>query len=105
MITMNRLFTSLAACVFAATFGAAMLPADARPRDQDAAFDARRDGRIRPLREIEQRVMPRMNGADYLGPEFDDRSGTYRLKFMREGSVIWVDVDARTGAIIGRSGR
>ena len=43
-----------------------------------------------------------MRGSTYLGPEFD--GGVYRLKFMRNGSVIWVDVDARTGAVIGRSG-
>ena len=48
--------------------------------------------------------MPFMGGADYLGPEFNgDR---YRLKFLdRKGKVIWVDVDAATGRIIGRSGR
>ena len=54
-----------------------------------------------PLPKIEQRVMPFMGGADYLGPEF--RGDTYRLKFMRGGRVIWVDVDAATGRILGRS--
>lgn len=80
--------------------------ADARPRDreQDRAYRARQEGRIMPLRRIERRVRPRMNGADYLGPELDARSGTYRLKFMRRGRVIWVDVDARTGEVRGRSG-
>ncbi len=105
MRIMNPSLAVLAACALGATTLAVMQPADARPRDQDAAFDARRDGRIRPLREIEGRIMPRMGGAAYLGPEFDEGSGIYRLKFMRDGSVIWVDVDARTGAIIGRSGR
>ena len=56
-----------------------------------------------PLPQIERRVMPFMGGADYLGPEFN--GDTYRLKFMRDGRVIWVDVDAATGRIIGRSGR
>jgi hypothetical protein len=56
-----------------------------------------------PLPQIERRVMPFMGGADYLGPEF--RGDTYRLKFMRDGRVIWVDVDAATGRIKGRSGR
>jgi uncharacterized membrane protein YkoI len=27
----------------------------------------------------------------------------YRFKFMRDGRVIWVDVDAQTGRIIRRS--
>ena len=73
-----------------------------RPRDQDRAFEATRKGRSMPLPKIEQRVMPFMGGADYLGPEF--RGDTYRLKFMRDGRVIWVDVDAATGRILGRSG-
>ena len=78
-------------------------PADARPRDreQDAAFRATRQGRIMPLPKIESMVVPRMRGADYLGPEFNQ--GRYRLKFMRDGQVIWVDVDARTGRVEGRS--
>ena len=39
--------------------------------------------------------------GDYLGPEFN--GDTYRLKFMHDGRVIWVDVDAQTGRIVGRS--
>ena len=73
-----------------------------RRGDQNFAYDQTRRGEIRPLREIEGRVIPHMGGARYLGPElYDDR---YRLKFMANGSVIWVDVDPRTGAIIGRAG-
>ena len=70
-------------------------------RDQDRAFEATREGRSMPLPKIEQRVMPLMPGADYLGPELN--GATYRLKFMRGGRVIWVDVDAATGRVIRRS--
>ena len=76
---------------------------DAQPqrRDAERAFDATRQGRAMPLPKIERRVVPFMGGADYLGPEFNgDR---YRLKFVKEGRVIWVDVDAATGRILGRS--
>ena len=70
-------------------------------RDQDRAFEAAREGRSMPLPNIERKVMPFMDGADYLGPELNgDR---YRLKFMRGGRVIWVDVDAATGRILRRS--
>lgn len=79
-------------------------PVAAKPPEQDAAYHAKRSGDIRPFPEIRKRVMPRMGGAAYLGSEFDPGSAVYRLKFMRRDSVIWVDVDARTGAIIGRSG-
>jgi hypothetical protein len=72
-------------------------------REQQRAFEATREGRSMPLPQLERRVMPFMGGADYLGPEFN--GGTYRLKFMQNGRVIWVDVDAATGRIIGRSGR
>jgi len=96
-----NLFRSLLAAAVAAGLTASPALAD-RPRDQDRAFQAFRQGRSMPLPMIERRVMPHMGGADYLGPEFDGR--TYRLKFMRDGRVIWVDVDAATGRILGRSG-
>ena len=72
-----------------------------KPRDADRAFDAAREGRAMPLPNIERRVMPFMGGADYLGPEFN--GSTYRLKFVKDGRVIWVDVDAATGRIKGKS--
>ena len=77
-------------------------PALAEPeRETDRAFEATRDGRSMPLPQLERRILPFMGGADYLGPELIGR--TYRLKFMLDGRVIWVDVDARTGRIIRRS--
>lgn len=87
-----------------ASVGAAP-PALAGHRDQDDAYENARIGRIRPLPEIEQRVSRDMGGAAYLGPEYDADSDTYRLKYMRQGSVIWVDVDGRTGRVVGHSGR
>jgi hypothetical protein len=54
-----------------------------------------------PLPQLERRVLPFMGGADYLGPELN--GGTYRLKFIQNGRVIWVDVDAQSGRIIRRS--
>src|SRR5687767_12103648 len=73
-----------------------------RPGDQDRAFRAQREGRSMPLPMIERRVIPRMNGADYLGPEM--RGGNLRMKFLDRGKVIWVDVDPRTGRILDTSG-
>ena len=72
----------------------------------DEAGMARKDlraGNVRPLREIERRVLPMMPGAQYLGPEYDPASLTYRLKFIRDGRVLFVDVDARTGEVIRQS--
>ncbi len=90
--------------LFAALLAAGLIASPALadpPRDQDRAFKATKEGRSMPLPNIERRVMPFMDGADYLGPEFNGE--TYRLKFMRNGRVIWVDVDASTGRIIRRS--
>ena len=83
----------------------AAAPAEARPRDKEQATAWRetQEGRYLSLRNIESRILPKMRGADYLGPELDPSSGRYRLKFMRDGQVIWIDVDARTGDVIGRT--
>jgi hypothetical protein len=74
--------------------------------DQDEAYQARRDGALMSLRAIENGIVPRMKarGADYIGAEFDGSTGRYRLKFVRDGSVIWVDVDGRSGNIVARAG-
>lgn len=71
------------------------------PREQERAWEATRDGQYMPLPQLERRVMPFMGGADYLGPEIN--GGTYRMKFIQNGRVIWVDVDPQTGRIIRRS--
>ncbi|MEJ5975562.1 PepSY domain-containing protein [Novosphingobium sp. PS1R-30] len=60
-------------------------------------------GAVRPLREIEQRILPTMPGMEYLGPEYDPAALVYRLKFIRQGRVVFVDVDARSGTIISQS--
>lgn len=83
------------------------IPADGMPylqHDQQRVWEARREGRVLPLPEIERRVVPTMRGAQYLGPELDPDTGIYTLKFLRNGTVIWLKVDGRSGQIIGRTG-
>jgi uncharacterized membrane protein YkoI len=62
-----------------------------------------RAGKILSTREIEKRVLPTMPGMEYLGPEYDPTAMVYRLKFIRQGRVVFVDVDARSGTIISQS--
>ena len=98
------LYRTIIAGVLAAVLTTA--PAVAGPhggpqRDADRAFRDAQQGRAMPLPQLERRVMPYMGGADYLGPELN--GGTYRLKFMQNDRVIWVDVDSQTGRIIRRS--
>ena len=71
--------------------------------DQGTARREMRAGNQLSLREIERRVLPRMRGAEYLGPSYDSTARAYRLKFIRDGRVTYVDVDARSGRIINRS--
>ncbi|MES2338947.1 MAG: hypothetical protein V4537_12695 [Pseudomonadota bacterium] len=73
--------------------------------DQDEALAARRRGEVLPYKEIERRVVPTMRGARYLGFDYDAASAVYTLKFLRDGSLIWVMVDSRSGSVIGRTGR
>jgi hemin uptake protein HemP len=95
--------TLLRSLPLAAAIAAGLTSAPAladRPRDSDRVFKERSEGRTKPLPQLEQSVMPLMGGADYLGPEFNGQ--TYRFKFMRNGRVIWIDVDGQ-GRVIGRS--
>ena len=101
---MRVLTVSLIAALAAA---AAAVPAAAvgpRERDQETAFRETANGRFVPLRAIEARIVPLMRGFRYLGPELDGASGRYRLKFLRGPNLVWIDVDARTGEVIGKSG-
>jgi hypothetical protein len=80
------------------------VPAAAAPGDaQGRVREDIRAGNVRTLREIEQQVLPTMKGMQYLGPEYDPTALAYRLKFIRDGRVIFVDVDARTGQIMRQS--
>ena len=71
--------------------------------EQGEARKERQAGNIMSIRQIEQIVLPRMAGKQYLGPDYDPAAMAYRLKFIQDGKVYFVDVDARTGRIIGQS--
>src|SRR3712207_667212 len=103
-ISMRSVLAPLLAAALSLGALAASAPATGQGREQDAALKALRQGRIMPLRAIENRIVPKMRGYDYLGPEFNQDLIRYRLKFIRDGSVVWIDVDARTGQIVGQSG-
>ncbi len=88
--------------------GAAMLlgasmPAFAQRGDQDEAFAQARAGQIRPLGDIIAQVSGRVPG-NFIGSDYDAATRTYRLKYMQNGTVRFIDVDARTGRVIGTSG-
>ncbi|UYV14430.1 PepSY domain-containing protein [Porphyrobacter sp. ULC335] len=95
--------------IFLASLGAFALvsaPACAQDQPRGDQGEARREaqaGNIMRSGEIEARILPTMRDAEYLGFAYDSTARAYRLKFIKDGRVTYVDVDARTGRIIGRS--
>lgn len=73
---------------------------DAAQGEQASAREQMQAGRELAPRDIERRIVPQMKGSDYLGFEYDPGASAYRLKFLKEGQVTWVDVDARTGRVM-----
>lgn len=74
-----------------------------RRGEQDEARAQMMAGKVKSIRSIENRILPRMGDSEYIGPEFDPGAQVYRLKFIRDGRVIFVDVDGRTGSILRQS--
>ncbi|MGB3470303.1 MAG: hypothetical protein WBA51_05735 [Erythrobacter sp.] len=110
----SRLFSSatLAALVLSGMAAGTAVPASAdsyagaqekQRTDQGEARREMKAGNQLSLREIERRILPKMQGSEYLGPAYDATAHAYRLKFIKAGRVTYVDVDARTGRIINRS--
>jgi len=102
-----KLFRRILAGIGAATaLTVVVSPAIAQDQlrgDQGEAIKEMKAGTHLPLREIERRILPKMQGSEYLGPAYDSTARAYRLKFIRDGRVTYVDVDARTGKIIRQS--
>jgi uncharacterized membrane protein YkoI len=104
MMKRKSLTRFLTPAITAALAMALMAPAaDAGNRrdEQDAARRAMLDGQVMPFAMIKRRVDAAVNGATYVGSEFNPSANRYRLKYVKDGKVVWVDADGRTGDIIG----
>ncbi|CAN5458433.1 hypothetical protein BH10PSE12_BH10PSE12_14880 [soil metagenome] len=102
--TMPMFGKALIGGVVASLFAVSLIPqADALGRrdEQDAARRAMLDGQVMPFSILKRRVEAEMGDATYLGSEFNPSTNRYRLKYVKEGKVVWVDVDGRTGDITG----
>ncbi len=98
---MKKLPAILASIALAASLAAAPAHAAQSRGDQQSARAEMQAGRNMPIREIERRIIPRMEAGDeYIGFEYDATAQAYRLKFIRNGRMIWVDVDAQTARIL-----
>ncbi len=101
---LNPIFAAVAMAFGMAVAGVTAHAAQDQLRSEQG--EARREmqaGNILRSGEIEARILPTMPGAEYLGFAYDPFARAYRLKFIKEGRVTYVDVDARTGRIISRS--
>lgn len=101
---MNKLLASLA--TFGMLFGA-FAPTTAMAQNRDDQRSARQEmaaGNVMSLRQISRIVVPRIErqerGYRLIASEWDEVARAYRLKFSRDGHVIWVDVDARNARIL-----
>jgi len=70
-------------------------------REQDSAYRLAKEGTILQLGDILAQVGPHVAGK-YIGSEFDADRVMYRLRYMDGNIVRIIDVDARTGRIVGR---
>jgi hypothetical protein len=75
-----------------------------RVPEQDALRNGVRAGQYLPYSEMRARAQERVDGR-MIGSEFDPGTGRYRFKFQRGGSVIWMDMDGRTGRELRRVGQ
>ena len=98
-----------AAAAFALLAAASALPASAQPMpprlqadDQASARAEMQAGRNLPIRAIEQRIVPRYErqGFEYLTFEYDGVASIYRLKFIKDGRLLFVDADPRSGRVL-----
>jgi hypothetical protein len=98
-----KMFSVLAASV--PMLIAVATPADARRvPEQDAARAATQAGNLQPYPMLRNQASRMMGGAAPIGSEFDAGSGIVRFKFQRGTSVIWLDMDGRTGRELRRRG-
>ncbi|QWC57645.1 hypothetical protein F7D01_11640 [Erythrobacter sp. 3-20A1M] len=87
------------------------------PSAQDEARKEMRAGNILPRRTLENAAFAAIgkpicrrrdeskadNCVEYLAGDYDSSAMAYRFKFIQDGHVIFVDVDARTGRVLRRS--
>lgn len=82
--------------------GVSLAPATAGEREHSGLPRGVAPGVLVPLFDILERLQPFMRNYQYIGAEFYEVARIYRLKFLSEGRVVWIDVDGRTGRVIRR---
>ncbi len=101
MTMIAKSLTAGLGALLALTLMTPVAEAGGRRDEQDAARRAMLDGQVMPFSMIKRRVDAQVGGATYVGSEFNPSTNRYRLKYVKDGKVMWVDADGRTGDIIG----
>ncbi|RIV93487.1 hypothetical protein D2V17_00060 [Aurantiacibacter xanthus] len=93
---------ALAGAVLAVPAAAQPVPSRLQADDQASARAEMQAGRNLPIRAIEQRIVPRYErqGFEYLTFEYDGVAAIYRLKFIKDGRLLFVDADPRSGRVL-----
>jgi uncharacterized membrane protein YkoI len=78
------------------------VPAAAQ-RDMRPPIEAA-DGQMLPFPRIAQIARAAAGGGSLIASDFDERERVYQLKFIRDGVVTLVYVDAKTGRVVGLEG-
>lgn len=60
-----------------------------------------RDSGMLPFDQLQRRVRDETAG-EYMGVQFDPAALVYRFRFLQDGTVVNVDVNARTGERVRR---
>lgn len=99
---MRKLILCLTATVTIAGLAIAPPVAAQSRDDQRNARAEMQAGNNISRRDIERRLVPsyERRGYEYLSSEYDGTAQVYRFKFIREGNVIWVDVDAQNARVL-----
>ncbi|WP_241657359.1 hypothetical protein [Aurantiacibacter suaedae] len=93
---------ALVGATLAVPAAAQPMPSRLQADDQASARAEMQAGRNLPIRAIEQRIVPRYErqGFEYLTFEYDGVASIYRLKFIKDGRLLFVDADPRTGRVL-----
>ena len=96
-----RFLVPLLAAGLAATPAHAFAQRGLQRDEQAGAYRAMQQGEILSLPEIRRRVSITVPNAQFIGVEIIGGM-IYRLKYMRGAEVIWIDIEASTGRVVGR---
>lgn len=99
---MRKLTCFMASLALITSLAAVSASAQTQRTDQESARAEMAAGRNMPIRDIERRIVPRYerHGYEYLTFEYDSTTVIYRFKFIKEGRLLFVDTDPRTGRVL-----